>query len=195
MKFDKNIFDKNLALTKAYCDIQLKKNSLDNAQILRSFNPIINNKKLFDFKKKYFNCEVKPNINDFTLTKWAYDPTDNPKLFNALFSDQIFHKLEIIKTIDEAQFFLGRIIIAEIDCTVIDGASEVQSLGLFDLYDIPPIDTWFYLLDTIGARLLFAWIPNALVEAANDAIEVNCVECISWFENKFPNVANDFLNI
>lgn len=85
------------------------------------------------------------------------------------------------------QKFEGRILIAQIDDTVIDGASEASSDGLIDIYDCPPIDTWFYLTENAGGRILFAWIPKQFINNANDAIEVNCVDCLKWLEGYLAN--------
>jgi hypothetical protein len=38
----------------------------------------------------------------------------------------------------------GRLLIFEPDMTVFDGASENASQGYFDIYDVPPFDTWVW---------------------------------------------------
>jgi hypothetical protein len=192
LTFDKHIFADHLNLTQAYCDLQVKDNNKDNARAFRSYNPLYNNVSLFKFKTKHFDFEIEPNIKHCTLTTWAVDPTDRESIIDNLFIDQINNKIKYRNSIDKNKIHLGKILVSQIDCTLTDGASEVQSLGLIDRYDIPPIDTWFYLTRTKESRLLFAWIPNGFMHRANEAIEVNCVDCINWFEVWYPK---EFENI
>jgi hypothetical protein len=187
LNIDKNKFFRNLRLTQQYCSLQLDKDCSDKAEIFGSYNPSLNNKPLFSFEVKHFNFDITPNLNTCTLTHWQVDPTE-PK--NEFFIDRLFEQQIDFK---EAQKFLptsedleGDILISQIDCTVVDGASEVQSFGLVDIYDMPPIDTWFYLTKTKESRLLFAWIPNDFKHYANEAVLVNCVECINWFHEWYP---------
>lgn len=186
LNINKQIFADNLKLTQAYCDLQLKNNIGDNAKVFRSFNPLYGDKRLFSFVTERFNFEIEPGLKHCTLTKWIVDPTDNESIVDNLFTEQINHKKHIVSAIETDKTYLGRILIAQIDCTVIDGASEVQSLGLVDLYDIPPIDTWFYMTRTKESRLLFAWIPNEFVKHADEAVQVNCVDCITWADIWYP---------
>jgi len=185
LNIDKNIFADNLLLTQAYCHLQIANNNKDNAAICRTYNPPYKNKHLFHFEIEYFGFEIKPGIKHCTLTKWAIDPMDE-KIINDLFIDQLNYKKQHVVYIDKNNIGSGKILVSQIDCTVVDGASEMQSLGLIDLYDMPPIDTWFYMANTKESRLLFAWIPNELVHYANEAIAVNCIDCINWFEECYP---------
>ncbi len=182
LNIDKNIFNHNLELTKEYCRLQIEGNEKDTAKVFRSYNPTLNDKPLFSFNVEHFNFEIEPNVNHCTLTNWAIDPIESVNVINDLFIEQLdFKKQSLLNTIFGKEPS-GKIIISQIDCTVTDGASEVESLGLIDIYDIPPIDTWFYLTETKEGRLLFGWIPNEFVHYANEAILVNCVDCINWFE-------------
>jgi hypothetical protein len=187
LNIDKNKFFRNLNLTQQYCRLQLDKNCSDKAEIFRSYNPTLNDKPLFSFEIKRFNFDIVPNMNTCTLTHWQVDPTEreNERLIDKIFEQQInFKEAQKLAPIDED--FKGDILISQIDCTVIDGASEVQSFGLVDIYDMPPIDTWFYLTKTKESRLLFAWIPNEFKHYANEAVLVNCVDCINWFQEWYP---------
>ena len=186
LKIDNKIFTDNLLLTQEYCRLQTEKNENDIAKILRSYNPSYYLKKYFSFKKEFFNFDIEPNINYCTSTEWANDPTTRESIVDNLFVDQLKYKNQYLQNLHKDKLFLGKIMIAKIDLTVLDGASEVQSLGLVDLYDIPPIDTWFYLTKTKESRLLFAWIPDELVHYANEAILVNCMDCINWFDESYP---------
>ncbi len=186
LNINKQIFADNLKLTKAYCDLQLKNDISDNAKIFRSYNPLYGDKHLFSFVTERFDFEIEPNIKHCTLTKWIVDPTDKASIVDNLFTEQITYKKQFIDSIETDKTYSGRILVSQIDCTVIDGASEVQSLGLVDLYDIPAIDTWFYMTRTKESRLLFAWIPNELVKYADEAVQVNCVDCINWADIWYP---------
>ncbi|WP_430899745.1 MULTISPECIES: hypothetical protein [unclassified Paraflavitalea] len=80
------------------------------------------------------------------------------------------------------QKFQGEILVAEIDNTICDGASMVESEGFIDVYDCPPIDTWFYLShNASGGQLLYAWVPKPFVYYVHGAIKVNCVDCLYWY--------------
>jgi len=171
--------------------MQVDKKENDNAKVFRSFNPIRNNKPIFSFALSKFDFGIQPNLNYCTLTKWSIDPTCNENIVNRLFEEQINFKQKHI-SFDKERTYEGKILVSQIDCTVIDGASEVQSLGLVDIYDIPPIDTWFYLTRNKESRLLFAWIPGEFEHYANEAVLVNCVDCVNWFEQCY---SEDYKNI
>jgi hypothetical protein len=59
---------------------------------------------------------------------------------------------------------------------VADGASQVSSLGFFDINDAPPWDTWIHYID----GRIFCWVPELLIKLAQDGIDANPVECIQW---------------
>jgi hypothetical protein len=178
----KNIFLSNLRLTQQYCQDQLDNEQVDNATALRSINPVFNDVNIFTFQIAYFDSSIH-------TTKWSIDPfeTNTDYLINGLFEEQLKVKQKLIFG-GTNQIFEGDILVSKIDCTVIDGASEVQSLGFIDTYDIPPIDTWFYLTKVKEGRLLFSWVPQKFKHDANEGILVNCVDCFNWFKTWYPNV-------
>ena len=197
LNIDKNIFATNLRLTQQYCDIQKTHTEKNNTSIFRSFNPQINGDNIFKFKLSDYGLEE--NVKFCFLTDWIIDPTEreNEYLFDELFEKQLTHKRANVINNSIDKRFNGDILIAQIDNTVIDGASAVVSGGLVDDFDCPPIDTWFYQTKSKDGRLLFAWIPHEFVTFANDAVSVNCVDCINWFKNWFPNEhkqMTEFLN-
>jgi hypothetical protein len=177
LTIDKNIFRSNLRLTQQYCQLQQVYHEKDNAKTLRSVNPIFNKERIFTFENAYFN--------DRETAKWTIDPIDTHNLVNNLFEMQINEKRRLIST-DTSQIFQGNVLVSKIDCTVIDGASEVQSLGFIDTYDLTPIDTWFYLTKIKESRLFFSWIPITFNHDVNEGVLVNCVDCFNWFENWYP---------
>jgi hypothetical protein len=156
---------------------------------LRSINPIIKGNKLFEFKLIDYYEQRKRY--DF-CTEWTQDPhaEENSNLINEIFDFQLLQKKEkpALDLLDKE--FSGEILVAEIDNTIWDGASEQCSEGLVDVYDLPPIDTWFYIKQGSSTRNLYAWIPKEFIYQANDAISVNAVDCLSWL-GKLPI---DFLN-
>ena len=187
LSIDKNIFATNLWLTQQYCHIQKTHTEKNNTSIFRSFNPQINGKTIFNFKLSDYGLEE--NTKFCFLTEWSTDPTETEHeyLYNDLFEKQLTYKKEKITKDSSFTKLEGDILVAKVDTTVIDGASAVVSGGLIDDFDCPPIDTWFYQTQSSEGRLMFAWIPHEFVTFANDAVLVNCVDCINWFKNWFPN--------
>ena len=67
---------------------------------------------------------------------------------------------------------------------MVDGASEVESKGFVDINDCPPIDTWFYKIWKNDSRwVFFSWVPQKFIEFADKAVAVNCVDCLTWYED------------
>jgi len=192
LNIDKQNFADNLKITQAYCDLQLKNDIFDIAKIFRSYNPIYGDKHLFSYVIERFDFEIEPNLKHCTLTRWIVDPTEKESIVDNLFAEQINYKKQAVSSIEADKIHSGRILVSQIDCTVIDGASEVHSLGLVDLYDIPAIDTWFYITRTKESRLLFAWIPKELVKYADEAVQVNCVDCINWADIWYPQEFEEY---
>jgi hypothetical protein len=168
-EIDKEVFDKNLLLTQTYCAMQLANTDKSVAEILRSFNPEYDGKRVISFKNG------KQDI-------WEVDPFA-PDIYDWLFDNQILHKKSVIESIDEPRQFKGRVLVAEIDTTITDGASETESEGFIDIYDCPPIDTWFYKTSNKTGRIFYAWIPEQFVKLTQDAIDVNMLECFTWEED------------
>jgi len=174
IEVDNEVFQNNLLLTQSYCELQLKKGDNNPATALRTFNPIYNEDKLFSYKK----------IGFYTSVQWSIDSLwRNPHLYDELFEKQLAYKNASIVLVDNNKKFDGRIMVAEIDVTVWDGASEAEAEGFIDVNDCPPIDTWFYKTLDDSQRIFFVWIPQQFVELVDEAIAVNCVDCISWYED------------
>lgn len=182
LKIDENIFNHNLVLTQRYCAAQSENRQMSVAEIFRSFNPNVHGQSLFSFQDGRSSSQIENNSAPWMMTKWAFDPVEQKPAVSIekLFEDQISFKEQCQYNQGYAEFF-GDILVAQIDGTVCDGASEHESLGLVDLYDMPPIDTWFYLTKSNEGRLLFCWIPDSVKQYAVNAVEVNCVACLYWF--------------
>jgi hypothetical protein len=173
-------FGDNLLLTQIFCE---SKNPQENiASALRSFNPEYNEQPLFSYKN---------SGRGYWMTVWAKDPLsqENKHLYDELFEKQLAYKTSIVKLEIQDIEFKGRILLAEIDCTVVDGASEAESRGLIDINDCPPIDAWFYKLTQGDRRILFAWIPLQFVHLVDEGIAVNALDCFRWYngEDDLPN--------
>ena len=156
LSIDKNIFATNLWLTQQYCDIQKIHTEKNNTSIFRSFNPQFNGESIFKFKLTDYGLEE--NVKFCFLTDWSIDPTEreNEYLISDLFEKQLTYKKKKVTKDYTNTVFDGNILVAQVDNTVIDGASAVVSGGLIDDYDCPPIDTWFYQTQSSEGRLLFA---------------------------------------
>jgi ferredoxin len=71
----------------------------------------------------------------------------------------------------------GKLLLYEPLETVADGAAAVSSKGFFDVdEDAPPWDTWFLF----SGNAIFCWVPESLVQDAQDGIDANPVDCIHW---------------
>ena len=175
-RIDKKIIDRNLLLTQTYCEMQLAITSKSAAEILRSFNPEYNGQPVFSFGSASYEG------HQWSQVTWNVDPLSSQfDPYKELFEKQLCYKQENIEGKRNEQFYKGRILAAEVDKTVIDGASESESDGLIDIYDCPPIDTWFYLINDEHGMVLLAWIPEKFVELIDNAININCIDCLSWY--------------
>ena len=73
----------------------------------------------------------------------------------------------------------GRLIAYAPQDNLCDGAAQVQSLGFFDVDNVPPWDTWVVM----HGRYLLAWVPPQMIKFVNSGIEVNPEECIKWADD------------
>lgn len=150
----------------------------DVAKVFRSYNLVVNGAPLYTFEVEDFF-----SVSSFhTVTQWLIDPISEKGFVDSLFQEQLQFKEWNRRIVNSENPLWGKIVISQIDNTITDGGSEACSLGLFDVYDMPPVDTWFYLCNSEAGRLLFAWIPTAFINYAEEAIAVNCMDGISWFD-------------
>jgi hypothetical protein len=180
LKIDRKVFNENLLLTQTYCEMQLANTDKSAAEILRSFNPEYDGKPIFSFRIPSY--EQYP----WGQTIWNVDPLSGCHfdLYKELFEKQLRYKQGKVKKNAKEQFYQGKILAAEIDKTVVDGASESESDGLIDINDCPPIDTWCYMINDEHGIVLLAWIPDKFVELIDNAINVNCIGCLSWYDGE-----------
>lgn len=71
---------------------------------------------------------------------------------------------------------MGRLLLCEPEESVADGASEYATHGFFDLYDIPPWDTWVLYAE----HILISWVPPDFVSRVQKGIDINVVQCLRW---------------
>ena len=178
---NKEIYNQNLLLTQAYCELQLANADKSPAEMLRSFNPEYDGHNVFSFKQG----EYDKNVMSYLEVVWSVDPwMDETKLiYQGLFDQQLANKVRVNKLDNNYANFEGKILVAEVDWTIIDGCSESVSKGLIDIFDCPPIDTWFYLTENENSRLLFCWIPDRFIEIIDIAVAVNATDCLRWIDN------------
>jgi hypothetical protein len=89
----------------------------------------------------------------------------------------------------------GRLLAYFPDDSLFCGMAEVTSLGFFDANNIPPWDTWVWLVRNVrsftyedGAHgemdgnYLVAWVPPEFIPLANEGMKVNPEACIMWLD-------------
>ncbi|HEY4197845.1 MAG TPA: hypothetical protein VGM63_20030, partial [Mucilaginibacter sp.] len=123
-------FYDNLLTTKHYCEQQIIKfPEKEPSTILRSFNPELNKKKIFEFKSVTVFEETA------LLAFWSEEPL-NGNLTVDMFFKQLEEKNKSIEWNKSHEDFKGEIVVVDYEDTVLDGASEWVSKGLFDIYDL-----------------------------------------------------------
>jgi hypothetical protein len=91
----------------------------------------------------------------------------------------------------------GRLLAYFPDDNLFCGTAEHETQGFFDVNNIPPYDTWVWMVSRTatftwedGVRgetdrnYLVAWIPPDFVELASAGIAVNPEECIQWLDTR-----------
>ncbi len=182
---DKAAFLSNLRLTQMYCEQQLQCTEKNPAAILRSINPVCNGKPVIEFELQTGNWHVD---NGYCfIANWAIDPQGdvNGFSYSELFQKQLRIK-EATKLIDAGAEYKGEILVAEFEESTADGAPQGESEGLLDIWDCPPIDTWFYQVERNMRKIFFAWIPQPFVKLADNGIEVAPLGNIHWFKKWVP---------
>ncbi|HEX8348540.1 MAG TPA: hypothetical protein VF598_01140 [Hymenobacter sp.] len=176
---DQTRFFANLRLTQAYCEQQLQHKEKIEWVVLRStINPVCKDGEWFAHMPGAFN--EKPIPWDEWVKK--SDPYYQDS-FVELFSKQLEFKKAASNGLSCNDADRGRILVVEYGENIPDGAVEPETEGLFDKWDLPPIDTWFYN-DYSATRggILFAWIPERFIELADKAIGVQFLDILNWFE-------------
>jgi hypothetical protein len=89
----------------------------------------------------------------------------------------------------------GRLLAYFPDDNLACGVAEVASEGYFDTNNIPPCDTWVWMVRNVrsftyagGAKgemevsYLVAWVPPDFIALASGGIDVNPEQCILWLD-------------
>ena len=89
----------------------------------------------------------------------------------------------------------GRLVAYFPSFNLADGAAAAESKGFFDVDNVPPYDTWVWMVRNVrtsayadGARgemdanYLVAWVPPDLIQLANAGVAVNPEACILWLD-------------
>lgn len=89
----------------------------------------------------------------------------------------------------------GRLLAYFPDDNLADGYAEEVSKGYFDVDNIPPYDTWVWMVEQVKnmtwsdgtsgpmpANFLVAWVPPAFLEIANEGVRANPEECVAWLD-------------
>jgi hypothetical protein len=171
---DQEIFNQNLRLTQAYCEMQLSNTEKSPAEILRSFNPVSNGLPMFSFKEGQYSPPF------YLAANWLIEPLNagNESFYTDLFKQQMDYKKSL--GLNPFGGFEGEILVTEIDRVIWDGAVEQDSAGFIDNNDCTPIDTWFYIEEYKGDRLLYSWIPAQYVALVESAMEVRMLRTFCW---------------
>ena len=157
----------DLRLTQAYCQLQLENTQKNHAAIFRSIDPHA----IFKFK-------VSPVADTFMFeTHWLRNPVKDPGLIDTLFDVQMEHKRKMVQA--KKGTYEGDILVCWLDDTVADGLTGADTKGLLDVYDYPPVDTWFYLTE----RRLYAWIPAPFEKDILLGIACNPRCCVKWLRH------------
>jgi hypothetical protein len=178
---NKEIFLQNLLLTQIYCEQQLKKTEKETASIFRSILPTYEGKPIWEIKQQIIQNEA------IMLADWTKSPVENDSFLENVFEAQLNFKKKHLTYLNLKEKHEGAILVSEFYQTTVDGASSAYSKGLFDDFDLPPIDTWFYYTGNIqdytgNFHVVFAWIPKSFQKLAQNAVDVNCFDLIQWFE-------------
>lgn len=84
------------------------------------------------------------------------------------------------------------------DGDLCDGAAEQETEGFFDVFNVPPWETWVgYFEESPGHRssygsYLLAYVPSALVSLADAGMLMNPEECILWLSQTSVKVRARF---
>ena len=81
------------------------------------------------------------------------------------------------------------------DENLFDGVAEQVSKGFFDVNNIPPYDTWVWMVRNVRtfeyadgakgeteANYLVAWVPPEFIPLARAGVEANPEGCILWLD-------------
>lgn len=102
----------------------------------------------------------------------------------------VANKRSTLLAVDKTEFdkteHQGRLLAVYLDESQVDGVAEKVTGGFFDLYDVPPWDTWISILydvlssDPNRRTLLLVWIPYAMTERVQMAMNSIVSDYMTW---------------
>jgi hypothetical protein len=98
----------------------------------------------------------------------------------------------------EPELAYGRLLVYFPDMNLSDGAAEVESEGFFDVFNVPPFDTWVTFfedktLESAYQKQLLCYVPAHAVQLAEAGVQVNPEECILWLDQA-PCAAKELIS-
>ena len=89
----------------------------------------------------------------------------------------------------------GRLLAYFPDESLADGAAQTESKGFFDTDNIPPYDTWVWMVRIVRAfdyrdggqgelvaYYLVAWVPPDFIKLVSRSVKANPEDCIQWLD-------------
>jgi hypothetical protein len=92
----------------------------------------------------------------------------------------------------------GRLMVYFPDGDLCDGAAEQETSGFFDVFNVPPWETWVgYFEESPGRKgsydsFLLAYVPQCLINLADAGMNVNPEECILWLTGTSLKIRTKF---
>jgi len=178
---------------------QQKFPELPFASLLKLAKNKVENEKLKEIESKYIEqnlnltkiyCEsvLFNKNNNAEILRTIRIKKDNVDLYiESLFQKQLYFKQEqqLPKSKKEIS---GDILITSFGDSLHEGFCEDVSNGFIDQYDLPPIDTWFYL--DIKKAELHSWIPENFTETVEEIIPCSSTNIYKWKEKQKTTANN-----
>ncbi|WP_212005010.1 hypothetical protein [Chitinophaga sp. HK235] len=146
----------------------------DYCKVFRQTIPQINGIPAFYFNDKFVGWNIEPNkVNIGGL------------LADAMAARQVKELPSLQEALDR-----GKVVAIETNNSLLDGGSEWESMGYVDSWDLPPIDTWFYLSGNgYNNYILYCWVPAAFETIMQRAEEAEIIDNYDWPDLKLllPN--------
>lgn len=160
------IFIQQLEQVVAWTELLMKDYDGDSRNVFRKISPVMN------------GVEVFKDINFFPLH--ATNEDMRTLLATAMAVRQVAPA--------SPTTLHGQILTLETNVSLICGSAEVESNGYIDVFDLPPIDTWFYLSSSSGHGnlILYCWVPDQFMELARKAQRVEMTDNFGWLEESDP---------
>jgi hypothetical protein len=170
-RINKEEFLKPLNLAVEWTDVLSRDFDFQNGfygTVFRNTNPVINGIPLYSFDGDY--------------TTWNIDE-HNVENYELALEQAISTRISVKNKLS----YNGKILCFTIGLTTNDGAAIVDSHCFFDESDVPPIDTWFYIIDNNNdyeceKANLFCWIPTGFIEVVQRGIDGEMMGSYLWLE-------------